>query len=140
LLSPTLLYVFGDLEDVPPPQRPKQPGSDIPFNRQYSFVNIDRSRNYYKHYFTGQNPATFRYVGYFLRFSTVLVTGYAAYYTKVQADMATIQALHTASLADVAAVEAGLISKEIYYQKHPSDAPPPLPPGPLPYSPTKPKS
>lgn len=130
LLSPTILYIFGDLEDLPPPQKPSIPGSDVSSNKKYSFINIDRSRKYYRQNFSAQNPSTFRYLGYFLGLSTVLATGFAAYYTKVQADMATIQAQqailqsqHTAREADVAAVEAHLITQEMYYQRHPEDLP-----------------
>ena len=61
---------------------------------------------------------------------TAVVGGFAAYYSKIQAEQSKIQAeqskiqsYHTAREADVAAFEAKLITQEEYYRRHPEDKP-----------------
>jgi hypothetical protein len=123
LISPSIVYILNS-NDNPPPAIP----SEAPANRPFSFINVNRSRAYYRQYYHQDHPRFYRSSVFYVGFATMVATGFAAYYTKSQADFARIQSeqavkqtYHTAREADVAAVEAGLISKDEYYRRHPGD-------------------
>jgi len=140
LLSPPILYVFGVDEDSgePTPPKPDKPSQKAPSNRNFSLININFNREYYRQFFNNANPGGFRYLGYGLAICGTAAACGTLWYTKVQAEQAIIQAkqaivqaeqakvqsYHTARKADVAAVDAGLITKDQYYQRHPEDKPP----------------
>lgn len=137
LLSEFILYIFGQGEDMASESTPK------PQNKM-SFINFTYTRATYRQYFTSDHTKMYRNIGLGLGFLTFFATSFAAYYSKVQADAAIIQAVqakiqadaaiiqaeqakvqtyHTAREADVAAVEAKLITLDEYYKRHPEDKP-----------------
>lgn len=123
LLSESILYIFGQGEDMASESTPK------PQNKM-SFINFTYTRATYRQYFTSDHTKMYRNIGLGLGFLTFFATSFAAYYSKVQADAAIIQAeqakvqtYHTAREADVAAVEAKLITLDEYYKRHPEDKP-----------------
>lgn len=82
LLSPTILYVLGE-EDSSSSGSNKS-NSD----KRFSFINIDRSRSYYRSHFDGSHAKVYRGVGMCIGLCAILGTGFAAYYTKIQAESA----------------------------------------------------
>jgi hypothetical protein len=136
LLSPTVLYILDGDEDTSNNDFSKQSNQDLT-KKRFSLINVDRSRNYYRNTFSGQNPSGFRIAGFCLGICTLVIGSVAAYYAKAQADYAKAQAdyakiqaeeskkqsYHTAREADVAAVEAKLITEAEYYRRHPEDKP-----------------
>lgn len=132
LLSPSILYVLGheDTSSSSDISKSEIPKPSISSDKKYSLVNVTITREYYRQYFNNINPNGFRYMGYGLAICGTLVAGGTFWYTRVQAQQSIIQAeqakqqtYHTAREADVAAVEAKLISKDEYYRRHPEDLP-----------------
>jgi len=122
LLSPNILYVLGD-NDTPILEE-KPSASDLSGTKRYSFININFSKNYfYQRFQVSKNTNTYKGIGLFLGFSTFIAASAAAYYGKLQVEATDRQTAATNRETDVAAVDAGLISKEEYYRRHPSDKP-----------------
>lgn len=135
LLSPSILFVLGieDQYDLPPKAgAPKEiPASD----RKYSLINVSLTRQYFRQHFTNSHPTSFKFLGYCIAFCGTAAAVGTFWYSKIQAEQATIQAqqaiiqaeqakqqtYHTAREADVAAVEAGLLTREEYFHRHPED-------------------
>lgn len=129
LLSPSILYVLGHDDDQLSSGFPKNHSSqNTPENKRFSLINISYNRQYYQQHFSSANPNGFRYLGYGLAICGTAVACGTFWYTRVQAQASIIQAeqarqqtYHTAREADVAAVEAKLITTEEYYRRHPED-------------------
>lgn len=132
LLSPSILFIL-DQEDSDMPNKPlasSRASNTDKTDKKFSFINVTITRDYYRQYFNNANPTTFRYVGYGVAICGAIAACGTFWYSRVQAqasivqaEQARIQSYHTAREADVAAVEAGLITKDIYYQRHPEDLP-----------------
>jgi hypothetical protein len=133
LLSPSVLYVFGEGEepinnpDTGTPGTPKQGNNG---DRKYSLFNLNITRNYYKQRFNHTNATTFKYTGLCLGICTAaaaVFTGYQAWSQSSAAHRQADQAQEQLNIAkrqnDFTALQAGLISKEEYYKRHPQDKP-----------------
>jgi hypothetical protein len=135
LLSPSVLYVFGEDSDdhsVPDKGTQKPP---VPSDRKFSLLNINITRNTYKQYFSNSNPNYFRNLGLCLGICTLGAASAAAYYARSQALAAIKQADAAIKQADAAikqvdaaikqndlsAFQSGLITKDQYYDRHPED-------------------
>lgn len=134
LLSPSILFVLGEDTELPPKSSAlgAQPS---PSEKKFSLINVSVTRKYYRQFFTSTHTNTFRFIGYGIAICGTAAAFGTLYYTKIQADQATIQAeqaviqaeqskqqtYHTAREADVAAVDSGLISRDEYYRRHPED-------------------
>lgn len=128
LLSPSVLYVFGEDSDdhsVPDKGTQKPP---VPSDRKFSLLNINITRNTYKQYFSNSNPNYFRNLGLCLGICTLGAASAAAYYARSQALAAIKQADATIKQVDAAikqndlsAFQSGLITKDQYYDRHPED-------------------
>jgi hypothetical protein len=124
LLSPSILYVLGHDDQVSSEFPKNHSSQNTPENKRFSLINI----SYYRQYFSSANPNGFRYLGYGLAICGTAVACGTFWYTRVQTQASIIQAeqarqqtYHTAKEADVAAVEAKLITTEEYYRRHPED-------------------
>lgn len=129
LLSPSILFVLGE-DDQGLPSKLGDSKQPITHDRKFSFINVSLTRNYYRQFFNPSNTGNFRLLGYGIALCGSAAAVGTLYYSKIQADAAVIQAeqsklqsYHTAREADIAAVDAGIITKETYYQRHPEDKP-----------------
>lgn len=137
LLSPSILYVLGQDEELPIAIPKNHATQETPHDKRFALVNVNYNKQYYRQYFSSANPNTFRYMGYGLAICGTAVACGTFWYTRIQAQASLIQAeqaiiqaeqakqqtYHTAREADVAAVDGGLITKDEYYRRHPEDKP-----------------
>lgn len=136
LLSPSVLFVFGADENIDSTKPDFSKAVSKNTDNKFSFINITQNRYHYRQYFNTTNAGNFKFLGYCIAFCGSAAAVGTFWYSKIQADQTTIQAqqavlqteqakqqtYHTAREADVAAVDAGLLTKEEYYKRHPEDA------------------
>lgn len=89
LFSPTILYVFGETDDVPSPPKKEAP---IPPNARFSLFSFQRTTNYYRHSFSGKSPNIYRRAAMCLGICTAGGAWVGAFYAKMQAEAAIVQA------------------------------------------------
>ena len=116
-----------------PPAKPSSVSA--PSEKRFSLLNVTYNRTYYRQFFSQNHTQSYRLLGICIGLCGTAAAVGTVWYTKIQAEQAMIQAeqakiqteqakqqtYHTAREADVAAVDAGLISKEEYYKRHPED-------------------
>lgn len=134
LLSPVVLYVLGEGDDTPLTSSSNEPN---PSNRRFSLINITYTRKYFHQYFSSGNNGGYKSMTIGISLFAVGAAAAAAYYGKLQVEATdrgteatnrgteatNKQTAATNRETDVAAVDAGLISKDEYYRRHPGDRP-----------------
>jgi hypothetical protein len=145
LLSPSILFVLGIDENNAAKTETPTPKSEVPASssdKKFSFINVSLTRQYYRQYYAESNISHFRLLGYVIGICGTAAAVGTFWYSKMQAEQSVIQTelsrqqteqarqqteqakqqtYHTAREADVAAVDAGLLSKEEYFRRHPED-------------------
>ena len=128
LVAPCILYIVGEGPDPGSDQSLTSKTTTTALKPHYSFININSTRNFYHQYFNTKNPGVYRNAGLCIGFCAMTAAGFAAYFTKIQADAAVKSADAAVKAADAAvqaadatAYQAGLISKDEYYTRHPQD-------------------
>lgn len=129
LLSPTVLYVLGETDDSTSTSTPSNEHSSS--NKRYSLINITYTKKYFRQYFSSGNNGGYKGMTLGVSLFAFGAGAAAAYYGKLQVEATdrgteatNRQTAATNRETDVAAVDAGLISKDEYYRRHPQDRPP----------------
>lgn len=146
LLHPNILFVFG-IGEEPSPQQPPTPtpipkpiSTPVPHETpRYNFLNVNNTRNYYRHYYTdaAQNSSRLRTAGIWasifglgIGIATAKFTYDVVVETRKQVEIAQqqvrAQEVNNHEMSKQNSLEElsqGLITKEDYYRRHPESRP-----------------